>query len=149
LFGSGTTKIDQDKAKILSDMLFGDRPINEWPSGESSDGEPWESFIAARSALHSGNIADAVERWQFITNLPDLESRHYAQAWNILRGQGVSPAPDVAKQVRGMVLEVEMDGGADLLAAYYQNSLIRPRANILWRPWESSVAEIFAVLANA
>ncbi len=47
-----------------------------------------------------------------------LESRHYAQAWQFPRTQGVKPPADLAKVLLGVVVEVSMDGGLDLLAAY-------------------------------
>jgi hypothetical protein len=40
------------------------------------------------------------------------------QAWHFLRHNGQQPPPEVAKQVLGVVIEVGMPNGLDLLAAY-------------------------------
>jgi hypothetical protein len=97
--------------------LFGDMSLSQWPH-ESVAGEPWTSFVQARDALAAGDVATAGRLWQAIASNPNLESRHYLQAWHFLRGVGIEPAEDVARQLLGVVLEVHMDGGLDLLAAY-------------------------------
>ena len=50
--------------------------------------------------------------------MPGLESRHYLQAWHSLRQIGVNPPADKAKVVYGVVVEVGMQNGADIVAAY-------------------------------
>jgi hypothetical protein len=102
----------------IRDTLFGDNPLDAWPSGNAPPGEPWTSFVKAREALAAGRKAEAFSHWQRIIAMPDLESRHYLQAWHFLRAQGVSPPPELAKQILGIVVEVGMKDGLDLLAAY-------------------------------
>jgi hypothetical protein len=97
--------------------LFGDMSLSQWPH-DSVAGEPWTSFVQARDALAAGDDATAGRLWQAIISNPNLESRHYLQAWHFLRGVGIRPAEDVAKQLLGVVLEVPMGDGLDLLAAY-------------------------------
>jgi hypothetical protein len=107
----------------LRDTLFGDRPLAEWPPQLSSaDGPAWKAFCNARIALAEGRVTDAISGWQRVIGLPDLESRHYAQAWFFLRQQGVKPAPEVATNILGVVMEVPVNGGFDLLAAYRDRS---------------------------
>lgn len=50
--------------------------------------------------------------------MPDLESRHYLQAWHFLRSLGFDPPPAEAKKLFGVVVEVAMKEGLDILAAY-------------------------------
>jgi hypothetical protein len=50
--------------------------------------------------------------------MPDLESRQYLQAWHFLRELRVFPPTETAKQVLGVVVEVGVDRGLDLVAAY-------------------------------
>jgi hypothetical protein len=101
----------------IRDTLFGDAPLNAWPSQEIS-GEPWATFVTAREALAAGRKPEAIAFWQKITQMPNLESRHYLQAWHFLRAQGVNPPPENTKQLLGVVVEVGMKDGLDLLAAY-------------------------------
>jgi hypothetical protein len=103
------------------DLLFGDMPLDQWPSGDSADG-PFADFILARQSLEANNSAAAIDIWQRIAGTPGLESRHYLQAWTFLRDRGRQPPPAIAKQVRGVVVEVGMPEGLDLLAAYQDHS---------------------------
>lgn len=50
--------------------------------------------------------------------MPKLESRHYVQAWHFLRESGVRPDASVAKDVFGVVVEVALPEGLDIVAAY-------------------------------
>jgi hypothetical protein len=133
----------------VRDTLFGDQPIETWPPGPVAS-EPWASFIAARDALAQGRRDDATAAWLRIADLPNLESRHYAQAWHFLRTYGVPSPPDCAKQLLGVIMEVPMNGGLDLLAAYpehtarYYNST--GKATIWERPNDSLDGLIDALL---
>jgi hypothetical protein len=104
------------------DLLFGDRPAETWPEGDSARGEPWATFVRARRLQGAGDIAGAVEAWKSIAALPGLESRHHAQAWHFLRQAGVAPPTAEGKRVLGVVVEVGMETGEDLVAAYADGS---------------------------
>src|SRR5689334_4141515 len=75
--------------------LFGDLSLADWPPGEravdDATAEPWASFVRAREFVKDDKPYDAVGQWQRIAAMPDLESRHYAQAWQFLRVYGVEP----------------------------------------------------------
>ena len=104
----------------IRDTLFGDLPLELVPPGQAPDslGEPWLTFIAARTAVFEGRPAEAIELWQKINQMSNLEARHYAQAWHFLRSQGVRPPAEIERLLLGVVVEVPMQGGLDLLAAY-------------------------------
>ena len=103
----------------IRDTLFGDLPLDQWPGhGGSVDAFPWSAFASARSHLAAGKKGNAIAAWQQIVAHPGLEPRHYLQAWQFLRDQGQQPPAAVAKQVLGVVIEVAMPQGLDLLAAY-------------------------------
>jgi hypothetical protein len=108
----------------IRDTLFGDLPLESWPppTNTACDEEPWRTFVAARDFLAEGRTADAVAAWRCITDMAGLESRHYLQAWHFLRACGVQPPPGRAKVLMGAVLEVPMEGGLDLLAAYPEHT---------------------------
>jgi hypothetical protein len=94
----------------------------------------------------------AIEIWHSIAEMRGLESRHYLQAWYFLRQQGVDPPKELAKVLLGVVLEVPMKGGLDLLAAYadrgarYYN--FSGRGAIWDHPNASLDGPIDALLAN-
>ena len=107
----------------IRDVLFGDLPISEWPNPSTeTDAEPWASFAAARTCLKTGDKFRAIQLLQHILGMPELESRHYLQAWHFLRELGLQPGPKVAKQLYGVVVEVALDQGLDLVAAYADHS---------------------------
>ena len=108
----------------LLDTLFGDLPIDRWPPLDpSTNGYPWDVFIEARTHLTRGAAGDAKRCWQDIVAYPGLESRHYLQAWHFLREYGDAPASEAAKQVLGVVVEVNLPEGLDVLATYADGSL--------------------------
>lgn len=107
----------------IRETLFGDMPLDQWPrDGVSSKSFPWSAFASARSHLAAGRQSDAVAGLRQILQHPGLEPRQYLQAWYFLRQCGEQPSPDVAKQVLGVVVEVAMPQGLDLLAAYPDHS---------------------------
>ncbi|HAV77402.1 MAG TPA: hypothetical protein DCX53_08615 [Anaerolineae bacterium] len=106
------------KPVTIRDTLFGDLPASEWPRDDTANAEPWSSFVKARQLLEKGDKSSAVKMYQTITDMTGLEPRHYLQAWHFLRQLGVNPPADKAKIVYGMVVEVGMPKGADIVAAY-------------------------------
>jgi hypothetical protein len=105
----------------MRDTLFGDLPIDVWGANEAAV-EPWLSFARARDAMARGDTKDAVAALAAVTVMPGLESRHSLQAWHFLRGLGQPPPVDVQKQVLGVVVEVSLDTGLDLVAGYADHS---------------------------
>ena len=107
----------------IRETLFGDMPLDHWPpDGVSSESFPWSTFVSARCHLAARRQSDAVACWRQILQHPGLEPRHYLQAWHFLRQQGQQPPSEMAKQVLGVVVEVAMPEGLDLLAAYPDHS---------------------------
>ena len=135
----------------IRDTLFGDLPISEWPRDPHTTGEPWVSFLQARNHVDAKNNAAAIAVLKKITETPGLESRHYLQAWHFLRQLGVNPPDDKAKIVYGVVVEVGMQNGADIVAAYTDGTaryLHHLGGGEIWeRPDSSLDAPIQALLA--
>ncbi len=103
----------------IRDVLFGDVPIKQW-AGEKTPNtqEPWLSFQKARDLLDSKRTDEATAVFERILAMPGLESRHYLQARHFLRQAGVQPDSSTAKQVLGVVVEVALREGLDIVAAY-------------------------------
>jgi hypothetical protein len=80
--------------------------------------EPWSSFARARQSIEAGDKQGAISTLQGILATPNLESRHYLQAFSALRQLGVDAPSQHAKDVLGVVVEVGVDKGLDLVAAY-------------------------------
>jgi hypothetical protein len=139
-------KKNEPAEPTIRDTLFGDMPVYRWAVGDPKL-EPWKSFRRYRAA--QGPEAEAILR--NILSSPDLESRHYLQAWHFLRGLGVRPAAGEAREVLGVVIEVALPQGLDLLAAYADRSARYYNysgAAVVWeRPDASLDREIDAALA--
>lgn len=100
----------------LQDALFGDRPLTDW-IGDAT-GEPWVRFADAAARLARSDNDGAERALLSITTTPGLEPRHYLQAWHALRSLGQAPPGEIAKQLLGVVLEVSLPNGIDILAVY-------------------------------
>lgn len=143
-------KKETNKPIDARDLLFGDLPLSEWPKDPTLTMEPWVSFIQARQHVESRQNTQAIAALQKITEMPGLESRHYLQAWHFLRSLGVNPPADKAKTVYGVVVEVGMEKGADLLAAYLDHTaryLNYSGSGVIWEhPDDSLDVEMDALL---
>jgi len=113
-------KQQQQPPPSFRDTLFGDMPFSDWPSAASTapTAEPWFSFVDARRQLGDGHQQVAQQTLRRILDMPSLESRHYLQAWHFLRGLGEQPPASEAKRLYGVVVEVALDNGLDIVAAY-------------------------------
>jgi len=135
----------------IRDTLFGDLPFDEWQKTPSEE-EPWKSFKLAKASLDKGNHSLCVSILQEITSRKGLESRHYLQAWMFLKSLGITPAPEIAKKVLGVVVEVGMNSGLDLLAAYEDFSARYYNysgAAIIWEKPDASLDEAISHLIAA
>lgn len=132
---AGTTEI--------RDTLFGDLPASRWP-GETTaaENEPWLSFVGARDHLRSGRREEALAAYRRILAIPELESRHYAQSWHFLRENGILPDSSIARQLFGVVVEVAIRGGLDIVAAYADYTaryFNRSGAAVVWDATDDSL----------
>lgn len=124
------------------DMLFGDMPLSEWAKDDNASAEPWVSFVRAKKLLEKKDTSSAAVILQTITEMPGLESRHYLQAWHSLRQVGVNPPADKAKTVYGVVVEVGMKNGADIVAAYMDHTaryLHHTGGGVIWEHPDESL----------
>ncbi len=150
LFGKKSTPAQP----TIRDTLFGDMPLADWPSAKSpsANQEPWSSFVRARDVLDKKKKDEAIQIWRQITEMPDLEPRHYLQAWTFLHEQGIQPPPEKAKTVYGVVVEVAMKNGLDLLAAYPDGSARYYNysgSGVVWEHPDSSLDPEVNALLNA
>ena len=134
--------------------LFGDAPAEQWPAATSPSrtAEPWQLFVQSREAAQSGKIPLAEHLLRQVLSTPDLEARHYLQAWAALRTHGVLPEAMEAKQVLGVVVEVALEQGTDVVAAYTDGSaryLNQSGKIIIWEKPDSSLDQLVSTLLAA
>lgn len=138
----------------IRNTLFGDVPLAEVVRAHPKVtlGEPWASFLRARDFRDAGDLAGAKQAVRLILAMPDLETRVFLQAWHTMRELGEAPPPDRAKDVIGVVVEVGMPKGLDLVAAYRDH---RARyfnysgAGVLWERRDNSLDGLIDELLQA
>ncbi len=104
----------------IRDTLFGDIPMSQFlpVSPDPQILEPMASFQRTRQMIDAGDTHGAIQVFRQILDMPDLESRLSLQAWQFLRDLGVNPSQEDGKVLFGVVVEVGMPKGPDLVAAY-------------------------------
>ena len=153
IFGSLFHKRQGGAPDSVRETLFGDMPLEDWPSNDASSQDfPWSLFVSAQSDLAAGRIDEAVASWRQVLAHPGLEPRHYLQAWHFLRQQGMRPPAGIAQQVLGVVVEVALPKGLDLLAAYSDHSaryFNYSGAAVVWEHPDSSMDSVIDQLFEA
>ena len=104
----------------MRDVLFGDLPLVRW-TGDGQD-EPWSQFARVQTLLRAGDKIGAIAVLRDVAGADGLEARHTLQAWHFLRELGEKPDAPLAKEVLGVVVEVGLPEGLDVLAAYRDHS---------------------------
>lgn len=110
-------------ADALRPGLWADQPMAAWPPDDEVGGEPWTSFVRARRAAAAGDVASALAAWRQVVAMEGIEARHVLQAWHLLRAHGEAPPEAGAGRVLGVVAEVAVGPGHDVLAAYADGSV--------------------------
>lgn len=138
----------------LAHLWYGDVPLPEWRplASQPEPSEPWASFARAQRWAQAGQTREALGVLREITKLPGLESRHYLQAWNAIRELGGAPEPNEAKRLYGVVVEVHLNEGLEVLAAYADHSaryLNYTGNQIIWDAKEGPIRDHIAELLRA
>jgi len=142
---------DLKAGTLLRDLLFADETlenISGRASADSGDGA-MALFVAARQADTAGDAAAAVANLRGILDLPNLESRVHLQTWCCLREKKVAPPPDLADKIQGMVVEVAVEDGVDLVAAYGDHSaryFNYAGGGIIWESQEGEINQLIDAL---
>jgi hypothetical protein len=138
------------------DTLFGDLPLAEWAHhGNKLDGAPWSAFTRAVEARERGETAAACRALLEITRMPDLDSRHYLQAWGGLRELNCPEGRAAERAVLGVIVEAATEHGPDghdILAVYADHSALyldHAGAVTTWPPENSMLEEEIGAVLDA
>ena len=93
--------------------------MDAWPKGDDARGEPWARFVAAREDVADGD-QDLRRAGLGRRSPPTAPSRRTtgSRRGSFLHEDRVQPDPTVGRLVFGVVAEVAVEDGHDLLAAY-------------------------------
>ncbi len=86
-----------------------------------SEVQPWVGFARSASLVGADSQA-AIAVLREVLSLPGLEARVHLQVWRCLRELGEAPDAAEARVVRGVVVEMGLEQGTDVVAAYADRS---------------------------
>jgi len=111
---------------------------------------PWHRLVLAMAQVRVGKSAAAIRTLRSLGDSTQ-ESRIRLWTWQALRRLGVEPAPEVARRVEGVVIEVDGGHGVETLAAYADGRaryLLPTGAKVIWDApdgrLERAVADVVA-----
>jgi hypothetical protein len=107
----------------FTELLFANQSLDELLVSVDRDElsfqeNVWTRLIEAAACLRRNERARASELLLEITANPNTETRVLLWSWTTLRELGVHPQLDAAAQIKGVVIQVPMGNGIDVLAAY-------------------------------
>lgn len=108
----------------IRQMLFASQSLEEMAARIRTDGQQGPVAALAQAASLARNGQHDAARALLHTLVADstLETRAILWAWRGLRDLGEAPAPSIAHEVLGIVLEMPSGGGYDTLAGYADGS---------------------------
>ena len=106
------------------DLFFADQDLHQLLEGQilSDREEPWIFLINADACMQKGEREQAIELLNKIVVDNNVETRIMLWSWAALRRLGVHPNINEADEVRGIVIQVPIKDGVDVLAAYADNT---------------------------
>ncbi|SRR6266851_6284738 len=135
----------------LRALLFGE--VLDLPAAYGAPTETQQLFAQADDDLARGDTQAALRTLETIGLGRHLESIYRINAWRLLRQAGGTPPTKVKDEVLGVVIEVGVEKGGDILAAYDDHSARYYNyagAGVVWmRPDPSLDTQIDAVLTAA
>ena len=84
--------------------------------------------------------------------MPAVETRYQLQAWHLLREMAEKPPSTLENLVRGVVVEVGLESGHDLLGAYADRTAYYYNysgAGVVWKRPDSSLDSLIDALLDA
>lgn len=131
----------------FTELLFADQTLDELSGALSGDESPaypdvWKQLIQAADYLRRNKQTQATELLLTITKNPSISTRMLLWGWTALRQIGIRPQPSEASEIRGVVIQVPVEQGADVLAVYADGTAryVNHSGKII--VWESTDAKI-------
>ena len=128
----------------IREVLFGDKPLEKVAAYAQGlmDDKPWACFTAASQRLAEGDSRGVIAALRKVLQMSGLEVRLYLQAWHCLRTFGQLPLKDLAREIQGVVVEVALERGLDIVAAYVDGSARYINYSGVAIVWDTHDAEI-------
>jgi len=117
---------DIESANQLLDLLR---------ESEEAEGDLWYYIVGAFTRYKAGRMLEAKAEMHRVAEMQSGDSLVTLWAWNTLRAWGQSPDDGIAQKVLGVVMEVGLDNGTDVIAAYEDGTsryVSRKGSMIIW-----------------
>lgn len=110
-------------ARIVQDLRSDDiesanHQLDLLRESEEAEGELWYHIVGAFARYKAGRMLEAKTELRRVADMQSVDSLITLWAWNTLRAWGQLPDDDIAQKVLGVVMEVGLDRGMDVMAAY-------------------------------
>lgn len=129
--------------------LFGDQSLDDVIAANSAMSP---SFERVKDYLERGDKLEAIKVLEEIAQVRAIASRYRLQAWHFLREAGARPPSHLERDVLGVVVEVGMDSGHDLLAVYADKTAHYYNysgAGVVWEHPDSSLDKLIEAVLKA
>ena len=110
-------------ARIAQDLRSDDiesanQQLDELRDSDEAEGDLWYHIIGAFTRYKAGRMLEAKMELRRVADMQNVDSLITLWAWNVLQDWGQQPDDDLAQKVLGVVMEVGLDKGIDVMAAY-------------------------------
>lgn len=147
---------DQSPVSISADIrevLFGDEPLEKIAAigQDTAEDSPWACFTVAARRHAEGDVPGAIAALRQVLQFSDLEVRLFLQAWHCLRGFDQQPPEALAVEAQGVVVEVALERGLDIVAAYADGSsryINYSGAAIVWDTRDADIDRLVSELLS-
>lgn len=127
-------------ARIVQDLRGDDiesanHQLDLLRESEEAEGELWYHIVGAFTRYKAGRMLEAKTEMRRVAEMQSVDSLITLWAWNTLRAWGQLPDEGIAQKVLGVVMEVGLDNGIDVVAAYEDGTsryVSRTGSMIIW-----------------
>ena len=105
----------------FTELLFCDQTLDDLLTSLDKEAAPdgaWTLLSKAAEHVRQGEVGRAVEVLLEVARNPKMETRILLWSWAALRCLGAYPKSYEADDIKGVVIQVPMESGVDVLAAY-------------------------------
>jgi hypothetical protein len=105
----------------FTELLFADQTVDDVLTSVDKETAPdgaWMVLSKAAEHMRQAEVGRAAEVLLEVAGNPNMETRILLWSWAALRRLGVHPKSYEADDIKGVVIQVPMRSGVDVLAAY-------------------------------
>ncbi len=151
---SSTSDRSPDSISVdIREVLFGDEPLEKIGAitQDAAENSPWACFAAAALRQAEGDVPGAIAALRQVLQFRDQEVRLFLQAWHCLRGFDQQPPEALAVYAQGILVEVALERGLDIVAAYADGSaryINYSGAAIVWDTRDADIDRLVSELLS-